>query len=131
MEGSKATDSNLRKLIPAIVSEFPKLEAGQPYHFHHWADDRSGSTCLYYWFSSHSGAKRYNKRVIVSEVHAALQHLLNTGAFDRTSFRARCPKSKSSGPCGFVVVGRILEALGVARYSGREKGFVKPTSTAR
>ena len=124
-------DSKLRNLIPASVSEFPKLETGQPYHFDHWADDRSGSSCLYYWFSSHDGTKRNLKRVIVSEIHSALQHLINTGAFDRNSFRAHCPKSESSGRCGFVVMGRILEALGVAVYSGREKGFVKPTSPAR
>jgi hypothetical protein len=124
----EAKDVNLRNLIPATVSEFQKLETGQPYYFDHWAEDRSGSDCLYYWFSSHNGVKRNNKRVIVSEVNAALQHLLKTGAFDRSSFRSHCPKSKSSGPCGFVVVGRILEALGVARYSGREKGFVTPAS---
>ena|ERR1700730_9070279 len=125
-----AFDSNLRKLIPTIVSEFPKLEAGEPYHFDHWADDRSGSTCLYYWFTSHDGVKRNNKRVLVSEVHAALQHLLSAGVFDRNSFRTCCPRSESSGRCGFVVVGRVLEALGVATYFGREKGFVKPASLA-
>jgi hypothetical protein len=125
------TCSDLRGLIPATMSEFAKLETGQPYYFDHWADDHTGSTCLYYWFSSHDGAKRNNKRVIVSEIHTARQHLLNAGAFDRNSFQTRCPKSESSGRCGFVVVGRILEALGEARYSGREKGFVKCTSPAR
>ena len=33
---SKTTfDSDLRKLIPSIVKEFPKLETGEPYHFDH------------------------------------------------------------------------------------------------
>jgi hypothetical protein len=119
-------EAMLRNLIPTPVSQFPKLEAGQPYHFDHWGDDRSGSACLYYWFDSRNGNSRNNKRVVVSELEGALQHLMNTGAFDRDSFRTLCPESQSSGGCGFAVAGRIFEALGVATYSGREKGFVKP-----
>jgi hypothetical protein len=52
---------------------------------------------------------------------------MDTGSFDRDAFRRLWPVSESSGPCRFVVVGRIFEALGVAVYSGREKGFLKPT----
>jgi len=120
-------ESKLRDLIPKTVSQFPKLEIGEPYHFDRWADDRSGSTCLYYWFYAHDGGKRNNKRVVVSEIQQAFQHLMDTGSFHRDAFRRFCPVSESSGPCGFVVVGRIFEALGVAVYSGREKGFFKPT----
>jgi hypothetical protein len=126
-EATTTFESKLRNLIPKTVSKFSKLETGQPYHFDRWADDRSGSTCLYYWFHSHDGAKRNNKRVVVSEIQRAFQHLTSTGSFDRDAFRRRCPVSESSGPCGFAVVGRIFEALGVAVYSGREKGFLKPT----
>ncbi|MGB8112987.1 MAG: hypothetical protein WCF22_04410, partial [Candidatus Sulfotelmatobacter sp.] len=117
----------LHKLIPATVSEFAKLEAGQPYYFDHWANDRYDSPSLYYWFDSNDGAKLRHKRVVISEIHKAFQHHMYTGKFDRKSFRSCCPQSDSSGHCGFVVVGRIFEALGVAEYSGRENGFVKPS----
>jgi hypothetical protein len=124
--GAKEFDSMLRKLIPATVSEFKKLEAGNPYHFDRWDDG-----CMYYWFGSTS--KPHKKRVFVSEAFSALQHLRTTGAFDRNSFPTLCPKSESDGGCGFAVAGRILEALGVAKYSGRRAGFtltdpVKATS---
>jgi hypothetical protein len=111
--GMKEFDSMLRKLIPATVSIFPKLEAGDPYHFDHWADD-----AIYYWFASKDGAKRNKKRVIVSELHSILQHVRAAGAFYRRSFETLCPISAGAGPCGFAVTGRILEALGVAEYSG-------------
>jgi len=120
---TKEFDAMLRTLIPATLSVFPKLEAGDPYHFDHWAEDSAGAACIYYWFTSRDGNKRNQKRVPVSEVRAALQHLRATGALDRGSFRTRCPISHKSGPCGFAIVGRILEALGVARYSGRDVGF--------
>src|ERR1700752_3586572 len=112
--------SNLQGLLPANLRKFAKLEPAEPYHLDHWAQDHSGSPCMYYWFSSHNGTKRNRKRVIISEVHAAFQAFLRTGAFDRNAFRAYCPKSESSGRCGFVVVVRIFEALGEATYSGRE-----------
>jgi hypothetical protein len=120
-------ESKLRNLIPKTVSQFAKLETGKPYHFEHWACDRAGSTCLHYWFDSHDGSKRNKKRVVVSEMQKAFEHLINTGSFERDAFRRLCPVSDSSGRCGFVVVGRILEALGASVYSGREKGFLKPT----
>jgi hypothetical protein len=123
------SESKLPDLISKGVSEFPKLETGEPYDFERWADDRTGSTCLYYWFSSHDGGKRNNKRIVVLEMLEAFQHPKNMGSFDRNAFRRLCPVSESSGPRGFVVVGQILEALGVAVYSGREKGFLKPRSS--
>jgi hypothetical protein len=67
------------------------------------------------------------KRVIVSEMQPAFDHYMKTGSFDRQAYQRFCPVSALSGPCGFVVVGRILEALNGAVYSGREKGFLKPT----
>ncbi len=96
--GAKATfESKLRDLIPKAVSGFPKLETGEPYHFERWVYDRTGSTCLYYWFSSHDGRKRNNKRIVVSEMLEAFQHLKNAGSFDRDAFRRLCPVSESSG----------------------------------
>ena len=120
--------NNLKRLIPTSINDFPKLELGEPYHFDHWADDKYKAPCLYYWFSSKNGTKRHDKRVLISEIYAAFQTMQSTGSFSRASFRVYCPKSESSGRCGFVVVGRILEALGVAAYSGRHDGFVKPTA---
>jgi hypothetical protein len=121
--GAKEFDFILRKLIPATVNVFKKLEVGDPYHFDHWANDRSGATCMYYWFSSRTGSKKNCKRVLVSEVRTALKHLRTTGALDRKSFRILCPISESAGPCGFAVAGRMLEELGVATYSNRHVGF--------
>jgi len=40
---SKANfELNLRNLIPATVSEFLKLESGQPNNFDHWSDEAFG-----------------------------------------------------------------------------------------
>lgn len=117
--------SNLRKLIPETVNEFAKLKAGEPYHFDRWEQDHSGTPCLYYTFSSHDGATRNRKRVIISEIETAFEALQRTGRFDRNAYRALCPQSESSGRCGFVVVGRIFEALGEARYSSRTDGFLR------
>jgi hypothetical protein len=121
--GAKEFGSVLRKLIPATVREFKKLKAGDPYYFDHWADDRFGAACMYYWFASGDGSKKNRKRVLVSEVHTAFQHLRTTRAFDRKSFRTLCPISYEAGPCGFAVTGRILEELGVAGYSDHQVGF--------
>ena len=122
--GAKEFETMLRKLIPDTVSVFKKLEAGDPYHFCKWAEDRFGAACMYYWFTSGDGSKKNHKRVLVSEVRSALQHLRTTGALDRKAFRTLCAISESAGPCGFAVAGRMLEALGVARYSGRDAGFI-------
>jgi hypothetical protein len=121
-----AFQSKLRDLIPKGMREFQKLETGKPYYFDQWGDDISGLPCLYYWFYSHDGDKRNKKRVIVPDMEEAFAHYMNTGSFDRRAYQRFCPVSASGGPCGFVVVGRILEALDAAVYSGREKGFLKP-----
>jgi hypothetical protein len=120
----KEFDSILRELIPAKVKDFAKLVAGEPYRFDGWEDDRSGSACLYYSFSSRSPDKLNRKRVVISELHTAFQHLRNTGAFDRKSFERLCPTSRSAGSCGFAVMGRVFEALGVARFFDREHRFL-------
>src|SRR5438874_1274596 len=101
----------LKNLIPAKLSKFCKLEAGTPYQFERWDKDRSGYFCLYYWFKSRNGLEHRIKRVIVDEILGALQHLRATRTLNRTGFRTVCPESDSSGPCGFAVVGRILEGL--------------------
>jgi len=93
----------LRDLIPARISEFPKLITGEPYFFDHITNDRSGSSYMYYWFSSANGEKRIKKRVNLTEVHRAFERLQITGVFDRAVFQEFCPKSALSGPCGFAV----------------------------
>jgi len=120
----KQFDSILRELIAANVKDFAKLEAGEPYHFDGWEEDRSGSACMYYSFGSRSPHKLNRKRVVISELHAAFQHLRNTGAFDRKSFEKLCPISQSAGSCGFAVMGQVFEALGVAIFFDRERRFL-------
>ena len=117
-------ESSLLKLIPGRVSTFQKLENAEPYHFDQWGADRSGASCLYYWFYSGNRRSKWKKRVLVSEIRGALGHLVKSGALDRAAFRKVCPVSQSGGPCGFVVIGRIFEAIEVAQYSGRDEGFV-------
>ncbi len=119
----------LHRLIPDEVKSFAKLEHGKPYHFDRWSDDRVGTHCLYYWFVASDGVKRNKKRVPVSEIRAALHQLRSAGVLTRVAFREICPKAESGRPCGFAVVGRILEALDVATYSGR--GGFKLTNARR
>jgi hypothetical protein len=46
-QSQAAFESDLRELIPKKVSDFAKLEAGEPDHFDHWAQGHSGSACIY------------------------------------------------------------------------------------
>jgi hypothetical protein len=115
-------EATLHRLIPVKVSTFSKLNHGEPYQFDRWQNDRFASPCLYYWFKSRDGIKRNTKRVPVSEIRAALCQLRNANVLSRETFKKVCPVAQSDGPCGFAVVGRIFEALGVAVYSG-QNGF--------
>ncbi len=115
-------ESMLRKTVPSVVNSFPKLTTGEPYRFERWAGDDRDILCLYYWFSPRDGLRRNVKRVPVPEILAALGHLRRTGTLDRAAFQKLCPVSESDGPCGFAVLGRTLEALGVAHYVGK-RGF--------
>jgi hypothetical protein len=106
----------LKKLVPGKLSEFNKLTEGEPYRFDSWRADREGRPCLYYSFNSRDGCRTNRKRVPILEIAAALGHLRRTGRLRRSEFPDVCPIAESAGPCGFAVVGRTLEALGVARY---------------
>jgi hypothetical protein len=110
-------------LIPSVVNEFEKLEAGDPYYFDRWDNDRDGVPCLYYWFRSRDGSGRNVKRVPAHEILRVLRQIHARGSLIRSAFKSLCPVPDNAGPCGFAVVGRIVEALGVARYSGRKQGF--------
>jgi hypothetical protein len=103
-------EPTLHKLIPKEMSTFAKLRRKEPYHFDRW---ENGS--LYYWFE---GVKRHTKRLPKSEIRAGLRQLRDVGWLSRETFRETCPTAKSDGECGFAVLGRIFEALGIAVYSG-------------
>lgn len=112
-------ESVLHELVPGKLAKFAKLDHGEPYLFEAWRNDRSGSPCMYYWILGDAG--RNKKRIPVSEIYAALTELRDTKVFDRALFRKVCPISASVGSCGFAVLGRILEALGVACYDGKSE----------
>jgi hypothetical protein len=114
--------STLHSLIPHEVHTFAKLQHGKPYHFDSWANDSTDTPCLYYWFIARDGVRKNKKRVPVSEIGVALQRLRSDGVLSRETFKKVCPVAESAGPCGFAVVGRMFEALGVAVYSGSD-GF--------
>lgn len=116
-------EHQLRHLIPGSLRTFAKLEDGDPYRFERWGRDRAGTECLYYAFPSRDGRRQHVKRVPVQEVRAALGLLVRTGVLNREGFVGACPISESAGPCGFAVVGRMLQHLGVAAYLGRGQGF--------
>ena len=116
----------MRSLVPGTVREFKKLSCqGDPYRFERWDTDRAGSLCLYYSFESRDGSRRNVKRIPIREIEAAYLYLRNSRSFDRSAFKRLCPVSEAGGPCGYAVVGRLLEALGVGRYSGTRTGFVR------
>ncbi len=117
-------EPRLRRMIPQVVDSFRKLAGGSsPYRFAGWGQDGSGRSFLRYSFPSRNGEVVHRKRVWVREIEAALRTLANQGTLSRDQFCARCPRTASDGPCGFTVVGRILEQLGVAAYQGRGEGF--------
>lgn len=104
-------------------TEFPKLEFGNPYRCDGWRHDTRGVYCMYYEFSGHK--KCYKKRVPLSEIEAAAEHLKAGNIFNRPAFKSLCPVSCRDGHCGFAVIGRILEKIFGARHDGRN-GFVTP-----
>ena len=109
-------ETALSYLMPERVNTFAKLtNRGEPYSFDHWTADFGG--CLYYRFPSRDGNRWNRKRVPVLEIRAALEELIRDGGFTRAAFQKLCAISSSDGPCGFAVIGRILEALNVARYT--------------
>ena len=116
-------EPTLRKLVPHKVGTFAKLEQGEPYHFDRWGDDHTGTLCLYYSFPARNRERRNTKRIPSSEIDAALRCLCSNGGLRREEFRKVCPVAVSAGPCGFAVVGRIFEELGVAVYASRRDGF--------
>ena len=119
----ETVELRLRDMVPQKVAEFRKLEKGEPYHFDRWEQDIKGRPCLYYWFGSRDGLRRNVKRVPIAEFCAAFDHIGRTGTFTRVDYKQLCRVAQSDGACGYTVIGRLLENLGVARYQGRSSGF--------
>jgi hypothetical protein len=111
--------SALRAIVPSVTRSFQKLRAGEPYQFDHWDDD-----VLYYRVSPRRKGGWNKKRVPVPEIRMALRRLRESGTFSRSDFEQICPIASRDGPCGFCVVGRVLEILGVAKFSTHGQGFV-------
>lgn len=123
--GYSALKSELQRIIPSRAPTFDKLRRkGSPYRFREWANDREGHFCLRYEFELRDNLRRDVKRVPFTEMCQALLYLRSHGKLDRQqAYPECCPVADSDGSCGFAVLGRIFEALGVARYEGA-KGFV-------
>lgn len=119
-----AIGKRIQKLVPQRYTQFNKLTKGTPYHFKLWKRDKQKRLCLYYWFWDRTGNHKNTKRVPLVEIEAAAQQLSTQGVFDRCIFHKYCAVSKSDGPCGFAVIGRCLEFLGLAKYAGHGNGFM-------
>ncbi len=103
---------DLQKQIPP-GTRFAKLISGEPYQCDKWAHDRAGNFCLYYKVGS------CRKRAPLAEIEEAAQCLASKNKFDRADFSNVCPIANRDGPCGFAVIGRILEKYHGAKYTGR------------
>lgn len=111
--------STLQAIVPSVTNTFKKLRVGEAYQFDHWEDD-----VLYYRVSPRRKGGWNKKSVPVPEIQAALGRLRQSGTFSRSDFEKLCPVASKDGPCGFCVVGRVLEILGVAKFSSQGEGFV-------
>ena len=110
----------VREAIPAKLDTFPKLrEDSDPYHFRDW----EGETILRYWFWNRKGDKKRSKRVFINEIEPLVRHCFSKGSIERSDYKLHCPKTKSDGPCGLAVMGRILEFLSIAKYDRHLRRF--------
>lgn len=122
--GCDSLEPVLRDLIPGHVQRFPKLmEKGDPYKFDRWEEDRSEVLCLYYKFKSRDRMEWNHKRVPVPEIRAAMRVLMIDGRWDRAAFDRDCPIASSAGPCGYAIIGRVFESLGVATHDVNGRCF--------
>ena len=112
----------LRAMIPSKYNKFDKLESEDPYHFDSWGMDKYGNECLYYWFYSKDKSKRNQKRVVISEIENLLRDNVNQEIINRSNFRDCCKTTFKAGECGYAVIARLLEYLGIAKYQ-KESGI--------
>ena len=108
----------LEPLLEQAGGEFRKLtKDDEPYYFVEWALDGNQQRCLYYGFAARDASKRdHEKRVPLSELANAIAMCARKGKFERADFDDCCSVAKSAGPCGFAIVGRSMEFLGVAEH---------------
>ncbi len=101
-------------------TKFEKLEnGGEPYVCYKWEHGKYRNEkvfCLYYQFPSRDGQRMNRKRVPLKEIKEAVRFLNKHQFFDRSAFNNHCPISKGDGPCGYAVIGRILEKVFNAEY---------------
>ena len=121
MSNEDGENLRIRRIVPTKLKEFAKLQKGSPYRFECWAQDNSGADCLWYVFDSKDGKKILKKKILEIELLNALDQLETTGSFNRRKYEEFCPKSAASGPCGFAVMGRIMEFWGSQRYTAVAK----------
>ena len=107
----------LRTVIPEQLRVFSKLTSGKdPYYFSRWDRDKaSGEPILRYWFWSKDRSCKRHKRVFIDELGRLLGSAVDTGEITRSAYKRYCPKTSSSGPCGFAVIIGVLEHLNIVR----------------
>ena len=127
-EQQMSLERSLKQVIPSSLDQFAKLTAGRdPYYFKAW--DKSGpDVVLRYWFWNRAKTKKNAKRVFVREIRTLLREAMDKGEFGRTEFRRCCPKTLADGACGYVIMARILEHLGVVQ---RTRGGFKIIDEAK
>lgn len=112
-------------------TEFRKLtKEDMPYYFLEWNIAVNQRLCLYYGFSSRDQTKPDNeKRVPLSELVGAINVCATTGQFNRSQFESVCSVAHSAGDCGYTVVGRCMQLLGIAHYNEDGRYFVVTDKT--
>lgn len=71
-----------------------------------------------YEFLSRDGSKMNVKRCFIDELIDLLNKTINKNEISKTDFIKFCPKTNSDGSCGWAVMVRIIEKLGIGKYIG-------------
>jgi len=110
-------EKNLKRLIPAEINEFPKLNKVEPpYYFLRWdIDEVSNELILRYWFWNKKKNFKNKKRLFINELGTLIGVILKNGYLSRSDFNNLCPRTNKDGTCGFAVIVGILEHLDVIR----------------
>jgi len=98
--------------------EIPKPEAKAPFLIKSMGV-RRGESALIYTIPSHTGARRYEKGVTLSEFEKAYAQLQSAGHLDRSWFNSELSACAKEGSCNFTTIGGVFEILGLAKYAER------------
>ena len=113
-------EQTLKKVIPHELNSFSKLTEGHdPYYFTSWAEE-NGMPILRYWFWNRTKTRKNKKRVFVNEIEELLKHSQRMRRIIRSDYLRYCPRTNSSGDCGFAVIISILEHFQVVEVVGGE-----------